>query len=162
MTLWLASPTRCRLQAMARARAPIGMLAGGAVHALALLLCLIAGGVHASEPDRRLIAAASRGATAEVRELLLAGASHTARDADGRTALVAATYGNHVETARLLMQAGADVNVRDTVGRTAFMVAAVYGHIEILRLALKHGADVNTLRYRTDSRVPLWPRGGGA
>jgi len=151
----LAAPSWRGPQVTAHGRPTIGVVAGFALHVLALLLCLAAGALHAADPDQRLIAAAARGDTAEVRKLLLGGASHTARDADGRTALVAAAYGNHVEAASVLMQAGADVNVRDTVGRTAFMVAAVYGHVEILRLALKHGADVNTLnQYQGTALIP--------
>lgn len=145
MTGWFATPGGRAMNDSCRRGARTPITGVFVILALALLHALTAGDASAAERDQRLIAVSARGDTAAVRALLLEGASHAARDADGRTALVAAAYGNHIETALVLMQAGADVNVRDTIGRTAFMVAAVYGHTEILRLALKHGAEVNTL-----------------
>jgi ankyrin repeat protein len=38
-----------------------------------------------------------------------------AKDARGRTALLAATHGNHVAAARALIAAGADVNAKDDI-----------------------------------------------
>ena len=71
------------------------------------LLLLAAGRANA---DGELIAAADKGRLADVRRLLAAGADVAARDQKGRTALLAATQGNHVEVARVLIEAGADVN----------------------------------------------------
>lgn len=123
--------------------------------ALALVVLARAGGALAATADEALIAAAGRGDTAAVRQLLAGMASVHVRDAAGQTALHAAAYGNHVEAARLLMQAGADVNVKDTVGRSTFMVAAVRGHLEILRHALAHGADVRILnQYGGTALIP--------
>lgn len=62
--------------------------------------------------DPALIIATERNDTATVRQLLKAGANLHARDAQGRTGLLAATAHNHVEIAKLLIEAGADVNAR--------------------------------------------------
>lgn len=58
--------------------------------------------------DTRLLAAA-----AEVRAALTDGAGIKARDGLGRTALLLAALGDHVETARVLVAAGADPDAQD-------------------------------------------------
>src|SRR5690242_21921009 len=68
-------------------------------------------GADANMPDQTglnaaLIAAAGRGDTADARRRLRQGASVAATDEQGRTALIAAAYGDHLEVARLLIEAG--------------------------------------------------------
>ncbi len=96
------------------------------------------------EVDRALIEAARRGNAAEVERLLGDGASVTAADASGATALVAAAYGNHVDVARVLIEAGADVNAKDQTEQSAHLIATseVGDDVELLELTLAHGADV--------------------
>lgn len=57
--------------------------------------------------EGRLRSAADRGDAGEVRTLIERGAQVDARDGQGRTALLIATHGNHVDTARVLIDAGA-------------------------------------------------------
>ncbi|WP_425127263.1 ankyrin repeat domain-containing protein [Burkholderia cepacia] len=57
--------------------------------------------------EGRLRSAADRGDAGEVRTLLERGAPIDSRDGQGRTALLLATHGNHVEAARVLIDAGA-------------------------------------------------------
>jgi ankyrin repeat protein len=64
--------------------------------------------------DAALIEAAALGQTAIVGELLDRGAAVDARDGTGRTALIAAAYGNHIDTALVLIRAGSDVNTQMT------------------------------------------------
>jgi ankyrin repeat protein len=99
---------------------------------------------QASGSDAALIRAAAAGDAAEVRRLLGQGASVRARDGEQRTALLAATYGNHVEAARLLIAAGADVNAQDSLRNSAFLLAGARGYLEILRLTLAAGADLKS------------------
>ena len=95
------------------------------------------------------------GDPAAVKRLLAQGASVKARDAEGRTALVAATYGNRVEVARLLIDAGADVNAQDHLRNSAFLLAGASGHLEILKLTLAAGADLkSTNRYGGTALIP--------
>lgn len=105
--------------------------------------------------DRDLIAAAARGDAAGVGRLLRAGASVAARDAQGRTALLLATRGNHVEAARLLIAARADVNAKDNIQDSPLLYAGAEGRNEILRMALDAGADLkSTNRYGGTALIP--------
>ena len=95
--------------------------------------------------DQELIAAARAGKAEVVRGLLEQGASVTARDPSGASALVAAAYGNHVEVARLLVDAGADVDMKDSTEQSAYLIATseVGDDTTMLDLTLAAGADVN-------------------
>jgi ankyrin repeat protein len=109
----------------------------------------------ASAADAALIQAAAHGDTVTVRRHLADGAGVTATDAQGRTALVAATYGNHADAARLLIAAGADVNAQDAIRNSAFLLAGARGHLAILRLTLAAGADLaSTNRYGGTALIP--------
>jgi uncharacterized protein len=102
-----------------------------------------------------LIEAAARGDAAEVKRLLAAGADVRARDASGRTALLAATHGNHEAAARLLIDAGADVNAQDRQLDSAFLLAGARGYLGILRMTLAAGADLkSTNRYGGTALIP--------
>jgi uncharacterized protein len=102
-----------------------------------------------SEPDASLgpllLEAARAGDADEVRSLLERGAPVEPRDPTGATPLVAAAYGNHLETARLLVDAGADVNVQDETQQSAYLIATseVGDDQRLLELTLEHGAQVN-------------------
>jgi ankyrin repeat protein len=105
---------------------------------------------HNPEHDLPLIVAAGRGDLAEVERLLDLGASVSAVDPRGRTALTAAAYGAHLEVARALIAAGADVNVQDDTKQSAYLIAtSEIGDseraLEFLRLMLGSGADVHSL-----------------
>lgn len=125
--------------------------------ALGVCLALAAARVLAQPPgkDAELIRAAGAGDAAAVKRLLGEGASVKARDADGRTALLAATYTNQVEAARLLIAAGADVNSQDNLRNSAFLLAGARGYLEILRLTLAAGADLkSTNRFGGTALIP--------
>ena len=96
-----------------------------------------------SQQDAELIETAGRGNTAAVRRLLDAGADVDFRDERGRTALVAAAYGNHLDAARVLVEAGADVNVKDETEQSAYLIATseVGDDPRLLELTLAAGAD---------------------
>lgn len=99
------------------------------------------------ERGQRLITASGRGDVEAVTRLLAADASVSARDDTGRTALVAAAYGNHLAVARRLLAAGADPNVKDQSVQSAYLIATseVGDDPRLLRLLLDHGADVRSL-----------------
>ena len=110
---------------------------------------------QAGDRDAQLIRAAETGDLTQVRTLLAQGASVKARDARGRTALLAATQGNRVEAARLLIEAGADVNAQDDIRDSAFLLAGARGSVEILRMTLEAGADLkSTNRYGGTALIP--------
>jgi uncharacterized protein len=127
------------------------MAGRGLRRGLLVLLVVLAGcggdpgtgsGSGAATLDAALIEAARRGDAGEVRRLLEQGASVTARDPEGATALVAAAYGNHLEAARALVEAGADVNAKDRTEQSAFLLATSENYLELLDLTLAAGADV--------------------
>jgi hypothetical protein len=92
-----------------------------------------------------LIDAAGKGDLAEVNRLLEQGASVKAADGAGRTALIAAAYGNHVDVARVLIEAGADVNAKDDTQQSAYLIPTADGGLEMLLLTLANGGDVHSL-----------------
>jgi ankyrin repeat protein len=110
--------------------------------------------------DRDLIVAAQTGNTMAIQALLADGASLKARDADGRTALIAAIYAHMGAAARLLIQAGADVNLQDNAQNSAFLLAAAQGDAETVRLALSHGANLRATNADGDTAlIPAAHRG---
>jgi ankyrin repeat protein len=120
-----------------------------------LLVPGLARGQGAAGRDAELIRAAEAGDAAAVKRLLGQRADVRARDAQGRTALVAATYGNRVEAARLLIAAGADVNAQDDIRNSAFLIAGARGYLEIVRMTLAAGADLkSTNRYGGTALIP--------
>lgn len=126
---------------------------------LLALVCFVAAiraaDAQAPAPDAALIEAAARGDAAQVRSLLTKGASVRARDTEGRTALVAATYGNHVDAARLLISAGADVNAQDNLRNSAFLLAGARGYLDIVRMTIASGADLkSTNRFGGTALIP--------
>lgn len=107
-----------------------------------------------------LISAAERGDTAAVLRLLSAGAAIDARDARGRTALLAATHANQVTTAAALIDAGADINIRDDRKDNPLLYAGAEGLLDILRLLIAAGADTRiTNRYGGTALIPAAERG---
>ncbi|WP_194544910.1 ankyrin repeat domain-containing protein [Paenibacillus sp. JZ16] len=110
--------------------------------------------------NRELIEYAEQGNTEQVRQLLQSGADINATDEQGRTAVMAATYHNHVGTVEALIQAGADINIRDHQRNNVFLYAGAEGMMEILRLAIEADADVTlTNRYGGTALIPASDRG---
>ncbi len=114
----------------------------------------------AVDPTAQLREAAAFGQAARVRELLDQGVPPDGRDAQGNTALLRATQGNHVEAARVLIEAGADVNAQNGMQDSAYLLAGAQGYREILELTLRHGADLqSTNRYGGTALIPACERG---
>ncbi|RAR41451.1 hypothetical protein DP091_24030 [Paenibacillus sp. MDMC362] len=110
--------------------------------------------------NRELIEYAEQGNTEQVRQLLQSGADINATDERGRTAVMVATYHNHVGTVEALIQAGADINIRDHQRNNVFLYAGAEGMMEILRLAIEADADVTlTNRYGGTALIPASDRG---
>jgi uncharacterized protein len=103
---------------------------------------------HANEEDdSRLISASERGDVRAVEHLLEQGTSVEARDEGGRTALIAAAYGNRLDVAKLLVEAGADVNAKDETQQSAYLISTseVGDDPRLLELTLRNGANVHSL-----------------
>jgi ankyrin repeat protein len=108
----------------------------------------------AQNRDPALIAAAGKGDLGAVERLIREGASIAARDGRGRTALLAATHGNHVTVARALIAAGADVNARDDIEDSPFLYAGAEGRIDILKMTLPMADLKSTNRYGGTALIP--------
>jgi uncharacterized protein len=107
-----------------------------------------------------LVDAAGRGDLAQVRTLLRAGANIEQRDPSGRTAVLAATDGNHVDVVRELIARGANVNAQDNQRDSAFLLAGARGYTEIVRATLAAGADLkSTNRYGGTALIPACHHG---
>jgi ankyrin repeat protein len=110
--------------------------------------------------DALLVEAAESGSAHTVERLLRDGADIGYRDPLGRTALLAATHANRIESARLLVAAGADVNAKDSILDSPYLYAGARGRLEILELLLTHGADLrSTNRYGGTALIPAAERG---
>ncbi|ASJ57311.1 hypothetical protein BP422_29655 [Brevibacillus formosus] len=107
------------------------------------------------ELNKKLLSAAAEGKTDEVKVSLAAGAEINAQDARGRTAAMAATHGNHVETVKVLIEAGADINIQDDRQDNPFLYAGAEGYLEILKLVIDAGPD--TKIYNRFGGTPLIP-----
>ncbi len=108
----------------------------------------------------QLIAAADTGDTPLVLTLLQQNANINAQDERGRTAIMAATYGNHPATVQALVNAGADVNIRDNMLNNPFLYAGAEGYLDILKIAYKAGASMTLInRYGGIAIIPASERG---
>ena len=110
--------------------------------------------------DQELISAAGTGDLARISALLKKGANVNGRDAQGRTPVMAATYGRHAGAVKALLAAGADVDQRDQLLNNPFLYAGAEGMLDILKLAAAAGADPRlTNRYGGTALIPAAERG---
>ena len=102
---------------------------------------------RAMRKEMKLVSAAERGDARAVQLLLEEGANVDARDEGGRTALIAAAYGNRLDVARSLIEAGADVNAKDQTQQSAYLISTseVGDDPRMLELTLRNGANVHSL-----------------
>ena len=109
---------------------------------------------------QNLVHAANAGDTPTVQRLLQEGADINGRDELGRTAVMAATHGNHVDTVLALIEAGADINIRDNRMDNPFLYAGAEGLLDILKLTIAAGADTKlTNRFGGTALIPAAERG---
>ena len=91
---------------------------------------------------------------ARLEEVLEEGASVSATDGRGLTALHVAAGGRGLGAARRLLDAGAPVDARDGTGSTALHVAVREHDREMVDLLLSRGASINALDF--DRATPLF------
>jgi ankyrin repeat protein len=93
--------------------------------------------------DIDLLSEAGWGHTEKVRDLLAYGAEINARDINGDTPLIVASFLGFSDTVKLLLAKGADVNATNNLGSTALIEAATMNKPETVELLLSNGADVS-------------------
>ena len=97
-----------------------------------------------------LFAAASRGDTAQIAQLLAQGADVKARDSYGRTPLHVAAYARQQDAQRTLAKAGADPNALESDRYDIITIAAVADDPVTLRTALEIGGNPRNVTSRYD------------
>ena len=104
-----------------------------------VLLCPLAAG--AQDLNEEFFAAARKGDTAAVKDLLDKGVNVNAKTRYGATALSYACDRANLELVKLLVERGADVNAKDTFyGEVPLGWALGKGNVEIVKLLLDKGA----------------------
>ena len=110
--------------------------------------------------NQPFILSAEKGDTPNVLKLLQDGADINAVDERGRTAVMAATYNNKVDTVKALIQKGADLNIRDHNLNNVLLYAGAEGFIEIVKFAIDAGANTKlTNRFGGTALIPASERG---
>ncbi|MBS4200570.1 ankyrin repeat domain-containing protein [Bacillus sp. FJAT-49732] len=110
--------------------------------------------------NQQFILSAEKGDTENVLKLLDDGANINATDEFGRTAVLAATYNNKVDTVKALIKMGADINIRDNNLNNVLLYAGAEGLLEIVKLAIDAGADTKlTNRFGGTALIPASERG---
>jgi uncharacterized protein len=97
-----------------------------------------------------LFAAASRGDTAQITQLLAQGADVKARDGYGRTPLHVAAYARKQDALRALAKGGADPNALESDRYDIITIAAVADDPVTLRTALEIGGNPRNVTSRYD------------
>ncbi len=106
-----------------------------------------------------LFAAAESGRTAEVKALIAKGVDLETRDSQGRTALLLAVAGNHVEMARALLAAGASPNTQAANHDTPWLLAGASGRTDIIAAMLPLKPDLRLRnRYGGNALIPACER----
>ena len=108
------------------------------------LLALVGLTANAGELEDWLIDAAEVGNLAGVNQLLARGAYVDAKNDDGNTPLIIATWRGHTEIVRDLIAGGADVNALEHIyGGPPLIIAAWRGNTGIVQALIKAGANVD-------------------
>jgi uncharacterized protein len=108
-----------------------------------------------SDVEQRLFKAVAKNDLTTVRESVKQEINVNAQDARGRTALLVAVEGHHLESAKVLLDAGADVNVQDLKMDSPLLLAGAEGTVDIMKLLLKAKPDFSL--YNRFGGTPLIP-----
>jgi len=123
---------------------------------------LILGAVAWADPalDARLLAAAQQANTAQVREVLTAGADANARASDGTTAMIFAAHFGDSGTVQALLDANGDPNLVNRYGIGPMHEAALRGDAPMLRTLIDAGATVDLALPQGETPLMLASRTG--
>jgi uncharacterized protein len=92
-----------------------------------------------------LHAAAARGDTNQLRDLIQKKTNLETRDSHGRTAVHIAAHGGHQTIVRELARAGADLKALDSRRYDIITIAAVKDDVEMVKLAISLGANPRSI-----------------
>jgi ankyrin repeat protein len=106
-----------------------------------------------------LIRSAQNNDTIALKQLIGKGVDIEWKDERGRTALMAATYGNHIEAVEILVRAGADVNAQDNQLNSPFLYAGAEGFTQIVKICMAADPDYGIFnRYYGTALIPACER----
>jgi uncharacterized protein len=125
-------------------------------------MCAFAAATAAAAQRPPLVEAARSADKDQVRALVQRGASVTAADGDGTTALHWASYRDDLDTADLLIRAGAKVNAANDLGATPLWTASLNGSAAMVRRLLEAGANPNAALLSGETPVMVAARSGSA
>jgi len=126
-------------------------------------LILVSGQAVIRADDRPdLISAVRHGDRDGLAALLKTGVDVNAKEADGSTALMWASYRDDDESAALLIQAGANPNIANELGATALWAASMNGSASMTRRLLQAGANPNLALLAGETPVMVASRSGSA
>ena len=97
-----------------------------------------------------LLAAAMRGDSAQIQQLVNTNVAIDIRDTHGRTPLHVAAYAGHHDAMRSLVAAGADPNALENDFYDIVTIAAVANDVKTLKLSLELGASAKNVTSRYD------------
>lgn len=109
--------------------------------------------------DNTIFKAAANNDTAAIKQALTNRALLEAKDGEGRTPLMVATYHHHAAAAQVLIAAGANVNAQDKMLNSPFLYAGAAGYADILKMCMAAGADYKVYnRYGGSALIPAAER----
>jgi hypothetical protein len=93
--------------------------------------------------DSELLYQTKQNHLTRMKMLLLVGANVNARDEEGGTALMGASWRGQADAVKLLLDKGADASLRNNRSETALILAAKSGSAIVVKLLLDRGPDIN-------------------
>ncbi|HYN67152.1 MAG TPA: ankyrin repeat domain-containing protein [Ornithinibacter sp.] len=139
---------------------PLEMARARGYRSLERVLAAADGHRPSSDPDAAVLAAAAAGDADAVALALRDGARLEVRDESGRTPLLLASAGDHVEVARVLVAMGADPDALDDQQDSPWLVTGVTGSVEMLEALLPASPDLGLRnRFGGVSVIPASERG---
>jgi ankyrin repeat protein len=128
--------------------------------AVVIAVVLACGNAAAQDQSgEQLRRATAAGNLAEVQRLVSSGAPLESRDGQGRSALLIAVDGNHIEIARALIRAGASVNTQADNRDTPWLLAGASGRSEIVAAMIPAGPDLSIRnRFGGNALIPACER----
>jgi uncharacterized protein len=127
----------------------------GNMYGRGILLAVLAASSasYGRSEDLRLIDAVKAGDTTSITQLMRQHRDVNAREPDGSTALLWASYSSNADLVGALLRAGADTNLTNRYGVSPLLEACRIGNVAIIEQLLRRGAKLDTAY--PDGETPL-------
>lgn len=111
--------------------------------ALMVAFCAAEARAQLSLPDTEFLEDVKNGRRDNVARSLVRGQSANTSDSQGRTAMIVAAVGGHIDIIELLVENKGNIRLKDRQGQSPMYWAAGSGHPEVVEMLIKLGAPVN-------------------